>query len=125
MDPCKEKQAAVEVNVTLNGVVSSPKATRKEHATYCVTPGHTARESVGLESQSTLTLTGVRKQLSDTHIDSDNENGSPRTPKGVLFNPFAPGPEDMVRAPQSRKYHEEVRNNIVRKLQFCSSPPKP
>lgn len=121
MDQGKKRQEAMEVNVTLDDV-SSPKAKEKVHAPYCVTPDHTMRKSVDLESQSSLTLTAVRKQLSDTHIDSDNDNGSPRTPNGVVFDPFAPGPEDMVRAPQSRKYHEEVRNTIVRKLQFRSTP---
>ncbi|MED6182857.1 hypothetical protein PIB30_032650 [Stylosanthes scabra] len=47
----------------------------------------------------------------------DNENGSPQTPEDSVFDPFAPGPGHLVRAPQCRKY---LKSNISisRRLDF-------
>ncbi|XP_027191366.1 uncharacterized protein [Cicer arietinum] len=116
MDLFKEKQDAMEVNMVVD--VSSPKANNEK--VDPITPDNMIKR-VDSEFQSPPTLTVVRKQLSGVHIDFDN--ASPRTPKGVIFDPFAPGPEDILaRAPHSRKYHEEMRNNAARKLHFCSSP---
>ncbi|KAI5387716.1 hypothetical protein KIW84_073707 [Lathyrus oleraceus] len=109
MDQCKEKRDAVEVNAAVVDVddVSSPKAKEKE--------------SVDLEAESLLAMAVIRKQLNGIHIDSNHHNWSPQTPNIGVFDPFAPASEDMVRAPQSRKYHEEMRNNITRKLLFSSA----
>ncbi|MCI10758.1 hypothetical protein A2U01_0031853, partial [Trifolium medium] len=92
----------------------------KEHVVYCLTPDYKVRKPVDLELQSPLTLTLVTKTLNGIHIDSNNDNCSPQTPKDV-FDPFAPGSEDMVRAPLSRKYHEEASKHAARKLHFYSS----
>ncbi|XP_050213179.1 uncharacterized protein LOC126664708 [Mercurialis annua] len=50
-----------------------------------------------------------------------DKSSSPKTPKDGVFDPFAPGPEDKVWAPQSKKYSEEARSNAVRRLNFSSS----
>ncbi|CAI8617477.1 unnamed protein product [Vicia faba] len=106
MDQCKEKRDAVEVSVALDDV-SSPKEKEKE--------------SEDLEAESLLAMAVIRKQLNGIHIDSNNQNWNPQTPNLGIFDPFAPASEDMVRAPRSRKYHEEVRNGITRKLLFRSA----
>ncbi|KAI4355961.1 hypothetical protein L6164_000017 [Bauhinia variegata] len=46
------------------------------------------------------------------------DNCSPQTPKDGVFDPFAPGPDDMVRAPQCRKYLDELRDTVSRQLKF-------
>ncbi|CAK8577079.1 unnamed protein product [Lathyrus sativus] len=107
MDQCKEKREAVEVNAAVDDV-SSPKAKEKE--------------SGDLEAESLLAMAVIRKQLNGIHIDSNKHNWDPQTPNLGIFDPFAPASEDMVRAPRSRKYHdEEMRNNITRKLLFSSA----
>ncbi|KAJ7961025.1 PR domain zinc finger protein 8, putative isoform 1 [Quillaja saponaria] len=45
-------------------------------------------------------------------------NGIPQTPKEGVFDPFAPGPEDMLRAPRCEKYLDELRSNVARRLSF-------
>ncbi|KAL4331539.1 hypothetical protein HN51_038318 [Arachis hypogaea] len=61
-------------------------------------------------------LTIEAKQLK---LDSDS-NGSPRTPKGSVFDPFAPGPEHLMRAPQGKKYLE-LNIGVSRRLDFPHS----
>lgn len=67
--------------------------------------------------QSQLTLTVVRKQLSQMSIDCES---SPRTPKDGVFDPFAPGPDDKMPrgVPHSSKYTNEFKNTVVRRLNF-------
>ncbi|KAK7386094.1 hypothetical protein VNO78_26038 [Psophocarpus tetragonolobus] len=77
-------------------------------------------ENGDFQSQSPLTLSVVRKQLKRACIDCDSEsdpNGSPRTPKDGVFDPFAPGPDNMARAPSSNKYLDEYRT-VARRLDF-------
>ncbi|GAA0173834.1 hypothetical protein LIER_41601 [Lithospermum erythrorhizon] len=58
------------------------------------------------------------------HCDSlINDGGlfsedSPCTPKKDVFNPFAPGPDKLNLAPYRRKYTEELKFSVARKLQF-------
>ncbi|GKV04278.1 hypothetical protein SLEP1_g16454 [Rubroshorea leprosula] len=46
------------------------------------------------------------------------DNGSPKTPKDGVFDPFAPGPDGMVLAPLCKKYIDEVRTSVARRLNF-------
>ncbi|XP_010278924.1 PREDICTED: unknown protein 1 [Nelumbo nucifera] len=46
---------------------------------------------------------------------------SPRTPKRDVFDPFAPGPDELMLAPRGNKYLEESRNKVARRLNFVSS----
>ncbi|XVE84281.1 hypothetical protein DITRI_Ditri17bG0000300 [Diplodiscus trichospermus] len=50
-------------------------------------------------------------------LASTGRNSS-KTPKDGVFNPFAPGPEDMVFAPICRKYIDEMRTSVARCLNF-------
>ncbi|KAJ4832516.1 hypothetical protein Tsubulata_000074 [Turnera subulata] len=52
--------------------------------------------------------------------DAD-DSGSPRTPNDCVFDPFAPGPDDKVLAPQCKKYFDEARASVARRLDFSSS----
>ncbi|KAK2380823.1 hypothetical protein QL285_068482 [Trifolium repens] len=117
MDQSKEQQEAMKMNVTLD--VSSSKAKGKEHAVYYLTPDYKVKKREDLEPQSPLALTLVTKTLDGIHIDSNNDNCSLQTPKDV-FDPFAPGSEDMVHAPFFRKYLEERTKHAARKLDFYS-----
>lgn len=49
------------------------------------------------------------------------DDGSPRTPKGVVFDPFAPGPDSMAMAPLCKKYVNQMRTSVARCLNFESS----
>ncbi|KAK6267435.1 hypothetical protein QUC31_018272 [Theobroma cacao] len=75
--------------------------------------------------------TAVKKPQKIPHFDPDattNQDSlasanhcSPKTPKDGVFDPFAPGPEDMVLAPLCRKYIDEMRTSVARCLNFdCS-----
>lgn len=55
---------------------------------------------------------------SEDHFDNFS---SPRTPKDGVFDPFAPGHEDKIPAPQCKKYNDEARASVVRRLNFTSS----
>lgn len=47
-----------------------------------------------------------------------SNEGSPRTPKGLVFNPFAPGPDELMLAPQCKKYLGDSRTKVMRQLNF-------
>lgn len=56
---------------------------------------------------------------SKTSVDG---SGSPQTPNDGVFDPFAPGSEDKVLAPdQCKKYFDEARASVARRLDFSSS----
>ncbi|XP_020975637.1 uncharacterized protein LOC107634818 isoform X2 [Arachis ipaensis] len=78
-------------------------------------------------------LTIEAKQLK---LDSDS-NGSPRTPKGSVFDPFAPGPDHLMRAPQEESLSDqEIFDSLCKDLMevivsnqtevayYCKTPPK-
>ncbi|PIA43581.1 hypothetical protein AQUCO_01900168v1 [Aquilegia coerulea] len=51
----------------------------------------------------------------------DNFDLSPRTPKDYVFNPFAPGPDDLMLAPQGKRFAKKSLFKVVRRLNFDSS----
>ncbi|CAJ2665156.1 unnamed protein product [Trifolium pratense] len=99
----------------------SPK-TKEKDSVVPVTP-QVVKENADFEFQSPLTLSStvvVRKQLlngDDNH--NHNHNRSPRTPKDVVFDPFAPPTKDAHHTPS--KYLDEFRTSVVRRLCFRSS----
>ncbi|KAJ6365867.1 hypothetical protein OIU76_030613 [Salix suchowensis] len=64
-----------------------------------------------------LSFTTITNRSED-HLDNFS---SPRTPKDGVFDPFAPGHEDKILAPQCKKYYDEARASVVRRLNFTSS----
>ncbi|KAJ8898837.1 hypothetical protein K2173_008146 [Erythroxylum novogranatense] len=57
-------------------------------------------------------------------ISESNTNdipASPKTPKDGVFDPFAPGPNEMAMAPHCKKYLDEARASVSRCLNFTSS----
>ncbi|XWS22023.1 hypothetical protein CRYUN_Cryun29cG0000100 [Craigia yunnanensis] len=58
----------------------------------------------------------------DATIEQDSlisaNHSSPKTPKDGIFDSFAPGPEDMAFAPICRKYIDEMRTSVARRLHF-------
>ncbi|XP_027336688.1 cyclin-dependent protein kinase inhibitor SMR11-like [Abrus precatorius] len=113
-DLCKESKGDVP-----------PKPKIEAEITDCLVPMTPDTVAENGEFQSPLTLTVVRKQLKHASINSDNDNdndsGTPRTPKDGVFDPFAPGPDNMARAPHSNKYLDEYRTTVARRLNFHSS----
>lgn len=63
------------------------------------------------------------------HVDStrdiEGDDESPHTPKGDVFNPFAPGADDLLLAPQCKRRFDEWRTSVARRLNFGSSAEKP
>lgn len=67
-------------------------------------------------------------KVEDEEDDNDNDDPfacvhdcSPQTPKDGVFDPFAPGPDNMALAPISKKYFDESRPIVARRLNFDSS----
>ncbi|XP_059305196.1 uncharacterized protein LOC132056841 [Lycium ferocissimum] len=58
-------------------------------------------------------------QLYDNPVYSNK--GSPRTPKGLGFDPFAPGPDKLMLAPQCKKYFTDSQAKVMRQLSFEES----
>ncbi|KAK9734210.1 hypothetical protein RND81_04G122900 [Saponaria officinalis] len=59
---------------------------------------------------------GLNSSSSDEFVSVGYED-SPRTPKEGVFNPFAPGPEDMCLAP-CKKPVKQTRRIVARRLNF-------
>ncbi|PON47746.1 hypothetical protein PanWU01x14_242130 [Parasponia andersonii] len=73
-----------------------------------------------------MTSVSVARFESETDRNGENPlccdgNGSPQTPKDGVFDPFAPGPDDLVLAPQCRKFVSKSRSVVARRLSFESS----
>ncbi|OUZ99649.1 hypothetical protein BVC80_9061g84 [Macleaya cordata] len=52
--------------------------------------------------------------------ESADIDSTPQTPKEDVFDPFAPGPDDLMLAPRVKKYLEESRRSVSRRLNFDS-----
>ncbi|GMH10067.1 hypothetical protein Nepgr_011908 [Nepenthes gracilis] len=70
-----------------------------------------------LDSKTPFSI--VPPRLPDSHcFRSHGNDDSPHTPKESVFDPFAPGPEDMVLAPFCKKLVKESQNLVARRLDF-------
>ena len=58
---------------------------------------------------------GSDATLKQDSLTSANHT-SPKTPKDGVFDSFAPGPEDMAFAPIYRKYIDEMKTSVARRL---------
>lgn len=118
---------------THKGVVEAPAAIEADDTNSLgpITPD-SDRENGDFPIDFKSTPTSVKKLAcvdcfdSDTNRNEDNpygcaDPGSPHTPKDGVFDPFAPGPDDLALAPHCRKYLKESRNLVVRRLDFDSS----
>lgn len=54
------------------------------------------------------------------NIYMNEDDDCPSTPKAGVFDPFAPGSDDLLMAPVSMKYLEESRTYVARRLNFTS-----
>ncbi|KAK4748154.1 hypothetical protein SAY87_014740 [Trapa incisa] len=54
----------------------------------------------------------------DSAMDMAGDDGSPRTPKDYVFNPFAPAADDLLLAPHCKKRCDEWRTSVTRRLNF-------
>lgn len=79
-----------------------------------------------IDFKSPITLLNNNKVASfDPNSDRDRDDedqfvciGSPRTPKDDVFDPFAPGPDDLALAPFCNKYLHVSKGIIARRLNF-------
>lgn len=65
---------------------------------------------------SSLHMTRCNSQLFGDLVYTNE--GSRRTPKGLGFDPFAPGPDELMLAPQCKKYFTDSRAKVTRHLNF-------
>uniref|UniRef100_A0A7N0UY88 Uncharacterized protein n=1 Tax=Kalanchoe fedtschenkoi TaxID=63787 RepID=A0A7N0UY88_KALFE len=78
-----------------------------------------AREVRDIRAPRPVVQCRLSKISAETRKES--ECCSPRTPKHGVFDPFAPGPDDMLLAPKLRKITGESRISVARQLNFFSS----
>lgn len=60
----------------------------------------------------------TRYCFNSQHTVYTNEGRSQQTPKGLGFDPFAPGPDELMLAPQCKKYFTDSRAKVTRQLYF-------
>lgn len=77
------------------------------------------KENSDVISCFTSPLTIVSSNLT-TGIYMNEDDDCPNTPKDGVFDPFAPGPDNLMLAPLSMKYLEESRSYVARRLNFSS-----
>ncbi|KAF8007580.1 hypothetical protein BT93_K1548 [Corymbia citriodora subsp. variegata] len=58
------------------------------------------------------------RESGDQALPDVDQTSSPHTPKHSVFDPFAPGPEDLLLAPRCDKRLDEWRCSVVRRLKF-------
>ncbi|GLU14789.1 hypothetical protein SLE2022_313370 [Rubroshorea leprosula] len=86
----------------------------------------TGREIGDLPFDCNSPITAVEKLLKGPCLDSHAkqhlfasiDNASPKTPKDGVFDPFAPGSDDMLLAPLCKKHSDVMKTTIARRLKF-------
>ncbi|XP_030546594.1 uncharacterized protein LOC115752517 [Rhodamnia argentea] len=58
------------------------------------------------------------REKDDQALAHVHQTSSPHTPKDSIFDPFAPGPEDLLLAPRCDKRLDEWRSSVARRLKF-------
>lgn len=56
--------------------------------------------------------------INSSPLTRSDENDGLETPKETLFDSFAPASDKFLLAPHHRKYREDSRNHVVRRLDF-------
>ena len=69
------------------------------------------------ESPKSPNVDGFSPTESDGTVGSGHDY-SPRTPKDGVFDPFAPGPEEMLLAPMCKKLVKKPQKIVARRLDF-------
>ncbi|KAJ9179707.1 hypothetical protein P3X46_008042 [Hevea brasiliensis] len=90
----------------------------KENGDFLLEPSSSLTMVTKMPTLLTFASKTNRNQDQFPYIDNSS---SPKTPKDVVFDPFAPSPDDKVLAPQSKKYFDEARISVARRLNFESS----
>lgn len=78
-----------------------------------------------LNSPVTLPSILLEKSCLDSATVLIGDGDSPRTPKGEIFDPFAPGSDELLLAPRCKKHLDEWRINVARCLDFGSCTKNP
>lgn len=58
------------------------------------------------------------RENDDQALARVDQTSSPHTPKHSVFDPFAPGPEDLLLAPRCDKRLDEWKSSVARRLKF-------
>lgn len=69
------------------------------------------------ESPKSPNVDGFNSAESDGTVGLGQDN-SPRTPKDGVFDPFAPGPEEMLLAPMCKRLVKKSQKIVARRLDF-------
>lgn len=109
--------------VTTGGMEKGADSSLKSAELDCLAPitPDPDRENVDSFLAFESPLTVIPSPLQVTRSDSHSYDQSPRTPKENVFDPFAPGPEELALAPNCKKNMRDSRNNVARFLDFGSS----
>lgn len=109
---------------------SSPPSTLDNNDGFAPSPitPDSNKESTDLLSAFTSPLTIISSPTATSHScadsymneEDDDEDNSPCTPKEGVFDPFAPGPDNLMLAPLSKIHLEESRTYVARRLNFNS-----
>ncbi|OAY44633.1 cyclin-dependent protein kinase inhibitor SMR11 [Manihot esculenta] len=114
-ETCSEEANKAKVEPSLGPI--TPDA-NKENGDFALEPSSPLTVVTKLPTLFTFDSKTNRNQ--DQFPYNDNFS-SPKTPKDGVFDPFAPGPDDKVLAPQSKKYFDEAGISVARRLHFGSS----
>lgn len=119
------KSAAMETKYNIRP--SSPPLTLDNNGDFAPSPitPDSNKENADLISAFTSPLTIISSPPATCHSSSDSDmneddDNSPCTPKEGVFDPFAPGPDNLMNAPISMKHLEDSRSYVARRLNFNS-----
>ncbi|XP_042502192.1 unknown protein 1-like [Macadamia integrifolia] len=119
-DPLREKAPLATINVMKDKNVEQSKLEVADGKATLgpITPdADTENVEVMVDSKSPLSWVSSSPRT-DEVTGSDR---SPRTPEEGVFDPFAPGPDELMLAPRCKKFLGESRNQVLRRLNFDSS----
>ncbi|GAV86829.1 hypothetical protein CFOL_v3_30255 [Cephalotus follicularis] len=103
----------VESAITAEGPIT-PDNNREDFSIDCSSP------LTALKRPSKLLCFDSSKDINEEPCVCIGDR-SPQTPKDGVFDPFAPCPNDSGLAPLCKKYIDEERSNVARRLNFDSS----
>ncbi|XP_054784660.1 unknown protein 1 [Prosopis cineraria] len=133
-DSCLRSSQKLNENIIVMGINKDvpelPEAADCNGSLVPITPD-VDRENGDFRIDLQSPLTVIKKPFKLSDIDSNCkengckvtlvDNGSPKTPEDGVFDPFAPGPEIMARAPLCKKYANDLRSCVARRLNFNPS----
>lgn len=97
---------------------NTPDTDREDGDTFVRTKSPLALPEMMLE----VDVLDSSREKDDQALAYVHQTSSPHTPKDSIFDPFAPGPEDLLLAPRCDKRLDEWRSSVARRLKFGGFP---